>query len=197
MTGFQCYCIFTSLKLHFTSKQYDFFKYGGKTKLKQSNYDIRKDKFFFDKLSKRYSIKEDLIEFLVSNFLIKDSIWVGNLLDAEADAANLKRKKTIQSLSYIFKSDCEKIFSDVENPNTVLTVNDGYPSLLTNWIYDEISLETLCVLNKILGFLPMWESKITDDIVWPTYMMKIEKYSPFIQIDLDKYREILKCVVFG
>jgi hypothetical protein len=197
MTGFQCYCIFTSLKLHFTSKQYDFFKYGGKTKLKQSNYDIRKDRFFFDKLSKRYSIKEDLIEFLVSNFLIKDSIWVGNLLDAEADAANLKRKKTIQSLSYIFKSDCEKIFSDVENPNTVLTVNDGYPSLLTNWIYDEISLETLCVLNKILGFLPMWESKITDDIVWPTYMMKIEKYSPFIQIDLDKYREILKCVVFG
>lgn len=197
MTGFQCYCIFTSLKLHFTSKQYDFFKYGGKTKLKQSNYDIRKDRFFFDKLSKRYPIKEDLIEFLVSNFLIKDSIWVGNLLDAEADAANLKRKKTIQSLSYIFKSDCEKIFSDVENPNTVLTVNDGYPSLLTNWIYDEISLETLCVLNKILGFLPMWESKITDDIVWPTYMMKIEKYSPFIQIDLDKYREILKCVVFG
>jgi hypothetical protein len=50
----------------------------------------------------------------------------------------------------------------------------------------------VCILNDIMNFLPMWSKKITDDVVWPTYKRKIEKYTPFIVYDKEKFKESLK-----
>jgi hypothetical protein len=43
-----------------------------------------------------------------------------------------------------------------------------------------------------MNFFPMWQRKITDDIVWPSWKMKIEKYTPFINYDKQKLKSILK-----
>jgi hypothetical protein len=43
-----------------------------------------------------------------------------------------------------------------------------------------------------MGFFPMWEKKITDDVIWPNWKMKIEKYTPFIIYDKAKFKDILK-----
>jgi hypothetical protein len=58
--------------------------------------------------------------------------------------------------------------------------------------YGNVSIETVCILNDIMNFLPMWSKKITDDVVWPTYKRKIEKYTPFIHYDKQKFKNILK-----
>jgi hypothetical protein len=38
----------------------------------------------------------------------------------------------------------------------------------------------------------MWSKKITDDVVWPAWKRRIEKYTPFIEFDKDKMKSILK-----
>ena len=55
--AFDLYTYYVAVKQHFTS-DYDFFKYGGKLRLKQTSFDTRKDKFFFYKLTKKEDAKK-------------------------------------------------------------------------------------------------------------------------------------------
>ena len=43
--------MYLSLKLHFTTDTFDYFKYGNAAKASQQSFDSRRDKFFFVKLS--------------------------------------------------------------------------------------------------------------------------------------------------
>jgi len=196
ITGYEAFSLFQSLKLHFTSDSYDFFKYGGKVKTSIDAFDKRKDKYHFHKLSRRLTSREDLIDFLVANFIEDEGIWIGNLLTEESELIYRNRQKVIQSLSYIFQNDCQKLFKEVDNPNEVMTCNHGnYPELLKKTLRKEIQIETLCILNQIINFLPIWSAKISDTIRWPDYKRKIIKYAAFLPKDSVKYKLILKKVI--
>jgi hypothetical protein len=193
VTGYEAFGLYQAIKLHFTTDSYDFIKYGGKSKISVEAFENRKDKYQFYKLSRRLQSKDELIDFLVANFVTNDTIWVGDLLEDQSEAVYRQRQKVIQSLTYTFQNDCDKIFGGVDNPNQVLQSEDGdYPKLLTMTLRKEIELETLCILNKLLGFLPMWDKKITDTIRYPQFSRKIRKYTPFIQFNQDKFKTILK-----
>ena len=56
----------------------------------------------------------------------------------------------------------------------------------------DIALETLIILNDLMNFFPMWEKEIYDDIVWPSFKKKCEKYKPFLSYDKEKFKLILK-----
>ena len=196
MTGYEAFCLYESLKLHFTKESYDFFKYNGKTNVSVTAFENRKDKYHFYKLSRKFSQKDDLVSFIISNLIEKETLWVGDLLIEDADNRYRQRQKSIQSLSYIFENDCRKVFENVSDPNDVIKVEDGdYPRLLTMALRKEIQIETLCLLAKILGFLPMWNKKITDTIRWPEYHKKLIKYAAFLPQDIVKYKMILKKVI--
>jgi hypothetical protein len=196
MTGYEAFCLFQSLKLHFTSDSYDFFKYGGKIKTSLDAFDKRKDKYYYHKLSRRLTSREDLIDFLVANFIEDENVWVGNLLTEESELVYRARQKNIQSLSYTFENDCQKLFREVGNPNEIMYCNSGdYPELLKRTLRKEIQIETLCLLNQIINFLPSWTSKISDSIRWPDYRRKILKYAAFLPKDIVKYKLILRKVI--
>ena len=196
MTGYETFEIYQALKLHFTSDSYDFFKYNGKTNVSVSAFENRKDKYHFYKLSRKCTNRDDLINFIVANFVEDEKSWVGNLLMEEADINYRKRQKVIQSLSYTFENDCKVIFEDcASDPNTVLKTDGDYPVLLTKTLRKETQIETLCILNEILGFFPMWSRKITDTIRWPEYRKKCIKYTAFLPKDVVKYKLILKRVI--
>lgn len=193
ITGYEAFCLYQAIKLHFTTDSYDYFKYGGKSKISVEAFENRKDKFYFYKLSRRLQNKDELVDFLVANFVAEDDVWVGDLLDDKSESAYRQRQKVIQSLTYTFQNDCDKIFSEVSNPNEVLQSEDGdYPKLLTMTLRKEVEFETLCILNKTLNFFPMWNKKITDTIRWPVYRRKVLKYTPFVQYNSDKMKNILK-----
>jgi hypothetical protein len=193
ITGYEAFGIYQAIKLHFTTDSYDFHKYGGKSKISVEAFENRRDKYQFYKLSRRLQNKDELTNFIVANMVTNDNSWVGDLLEEQSEIAYRQRLKVIQSMSYTFQNDCDKIFSDVSNPNEVLQSEDGeYPKLLTMALRKEIEFETLCVLNDILGFLPMWTRKISDTIRWPQFRRKIIKYTPFIQYDKQKCKDILK-----
>lgn len=195
MTGYEAFSLYNSLKLHFTSKSYDYFKYNGKSNISIEAFENRKDKYHFYKLS-RQNEKEDYINFLVSNFLIKDSLWAGDLLQEEAVIAYKKRMATLQSLSYIFKNDLEKLKGVVDNPNDLLKTDGDYPILLTMALQKDIHYETLCIMADIMGFLPMWDKKIADTIRFPDYSRRMKKYMPFLSYDKNKFKQlIMECLL--
>ena len=196
ISGYEAFGLYQSLKLHFTTDSYDYFKYHGKTNVTVTAFENRKDKYHFYKLSRKYTNKEDLINFIVANLIEDEKSWVGALLQEEADMNFRKRQKVIQSLSYTFENDCKLIFEDcILNPNEVLMTDGDYPLLLTKTLQKDVQVETLCILNQILGFFPMWADKINDTIRWPAYRQKCIKYASFLPQDSVKYKLILKKVL--
>jgi hypothetical protein len=196
ITGYEAFGIYQALKLHFTQESYDYLKYNGKTNISQSSFENRKDKWHFTKLSKKFVNRDDLIMFLVSNFLNDSNAWIGSLLQEEADSVYKKRLKVIQSLSYTFENDCKNLFNGIKNGNSLLIVEDGdHPILLKKALQKVIEIETFCILAKILGFLPMWKSKINDTIIWPDFYLKATKYTCFLPQDVVKYKLLLKKVL--
>jgi hypothetical protein len=196
ISGYEAFGLYQALKLHFTTDSYDYFKYNGKTSISVTSFENRKDKYHFYKLSRKYTNKEDLINFIVANLIEDEKSWVGVLLQEEADIIYRKRQKVIQSLSYTFENDCILIFEEcILNPNEVLKTDGDYPVLLTKALRKEIQIETLCILNQILGFIPMWTNKINDTIRWPEYRRKCIKYASFLPQDIVKYKLILKKVI--
>ena len=194
--GYEAFSMYQSLKLHFNQQTYDFFKYNGKTNTSKLVFENRKDKYHFYKLARKVTHKDDLVSFLVANFVENENVWVGDLLTEDAEVKFRKHQKIIQSLSYIFENDCKVIFEDCKDPNDVIRVIDGeYPILLKKALRKEIHVETLCLLAQILGFLPMWNKKITDTIPWPEYQKKLTKYAHFLPQDMVKYKLILKKII--
>jgi hypothetical protein len=198
ITGYEAFCLYQSMKLHFTQESYDFLKYGGKSKVSVDSFENRKDKFFFYKLSRRLQSKDELINFLVANFVNDENCWVGNLLEGQSETVYRERQKVIQSLSYTFENDCNKLFDMVDNPNDILQSEDGeYPLLLVKTLQNVTQIETFCIMNSLMNFLPMWDKKINDTIRWPVFKRKAMKYTPFIQFDKTRYKLILKKLIDG
>ena len=196
MTGYETFGIYQALKLHFTTDSYDYFKYGGKSKISVDAFENRKDKYHFYKLSRRLQSKDEMVNYIVAQFVHDDNAWVGNMLDEQSDLIYRQRQKVLQSLSYTFESDCYSIFNNAANPNAVLQSESGdYPKLLTMTLQKITEIETLCILNQLLHFMPMWDSKINDTIRWPQYRRKILKYTPFVNFDKTKYKLLLKKVL--
>lgn len=190
MTGYEAFCLYSGLKLHFTSS-YDFFKYNGKLKTNIDAFDNRKDKYYFHRIARKYN-KEEFTDFLVANFLENPGVWIGKLLDEEANQIYVQYQKNMQSLGYIFEEDCKHLFESVDNPNDILKTNGEHPILLKKAFRNEVSFQTVYILNQILNFVPVWKQKINDTIVWPNFESKLNKYSGFIRVDLTKYKLILK-----
>jgi hypothetical protein len=195
-TGFAAYALWNALKLHFTSDSYDYFKYNGKTNVSKSTFSTNKSKYHFYKLSRKYSL-EELKDFYVANFIQGKGDWVGDLLQ-DGDENYTKWQKTQQSLTYTFENDIMYMFDSVDGAefwhidDYFKPIDGGWPMLITKMMHDKIKLETVCILIDIFDCMPRWEKQITDDIIWPTHRRIIKKYTPFINYDKQKFKEILK-----
>ena len=193
-TGFEAFALYNALKTHFTSSSYDFFKYNGKTNVSKDSFMKNKAKYQFYKLSRKYSL-EQLRNFFLANFIYGDSTWVGEMLGPEGDKAYSKWQKTNQSLTYVFENDIIGLLGD-DDPEQMLAVIDGqHPNLLREVMSGSIQIETMVILNDIMNFFPMWNRKISDDIIWPNWRLKCEKYTPFVTYDKVKFKNILRELV--
>jgi hypothetical protein len=75
----------------------------------------------------------------------------------------------------------------------MLKVTPGkHPKLLSETMSGTTTIETMVILNNIMNFFPMWNKKIDDDIIWPNFRLKCEKYTPFVTFDKVKFKSILK-----
>ena len=58
MTPFDTYKQYLAFKHHFTKPKYDYFRYGGKSRASLDAFYKRKDRYFFEKTSRKYNDDE-------------------------------------------------------------------------------------------------------------------------------------------
>jgi len=194
VTPFETYQHYLSLKNHFTNPKYDFFKYGAKTRASVTSFNKRKDKYWFEKTSRKYSDKE-VVNFLVSNFVSASNpqnLWIGEIINS-GERTYAEWMKRQQSLTYLFKEQSSELFSENELEN-LFKCSKGHPIILRKFLSGSISLETFVIYDKIFHFSKNFDKKL-DDPVWETVSLKLKKYSPFINIDIFQYKQILRSIV--
>ena len=194
VTPFETYQHYLSLKNHFTNPKYDFFKYGAKTRASMASFNKRRDKYWFEKTSRKYSDKE-VVDFLVSNFVSTDSpqnLWIGEIINSgERKYADWMKRQ--QSLTYLFKEQSNELLSQNELEN-LFDCSKGHPQILKRFLSGSISLETLAIYEIIFHFSKNFDKKLSDP-VWETVSLKLRKYGPFINIDVFNYKKLLRSII--
>jgi hypothetical protein len=194
VTPFETYQHYLSLKNHFTNPKYDFFKYGARTRASMTSFNKRKDKYWFEKTSRKYSDKE-VVDFLVSNFTATDNpqnLWIGEIINSgERNYADWMKRQ--QSLTYLFKEQSNELLSENEL-ETLFNCTKGHPLILKKYLSGNVSLETFTIFDKIFHFSKNFDKKLTDP-VWETVSLKLKKYSPFLNIDMFHYKKILRSII--
>lgn len=174
----ETYQTFRALQLHFTSS-YDYFKYGNQCK-KFGSVDNRKDKQFFELISKKYVNREkELINYIVHCCVYHKVKWIGDIYNNKKYEESFKNKcGYLESFSYHLKNETSDFsISDYyyENKNKLLHKFDA----------GNISLEMLLYLDKMYNFLDDWKKKSDveyggDLIISKLYQMK-NKYWLFVE----------------
>jgi len=196
MMPFDAYRQYLSLKNHFTKEKYDYHKYCGKSRATVQSFYKRKDRFWFEKLSRNKSDQE-VIEFFVSNFITctdPSKLWIGEMIREGEDRYTAWKKRN-QSLSYIFKEESERLFEN-QKVDEVFDCSKGHPPVLKKFLNGTISIETLVIYDRIFLFGNTFDKKLLDP-VWETVSLRMKKYSPFLNIEVSRYKQILKQVVLG
>ncbi len=191
MTGFEAYRLCHSLKLHFNTDSYDYFKYNGKTNVSQKSYRKRREfPTIYESLSSRY--KDDkLMEYFVAN--IVDGDPNAGIYGNEGDEKYLKWKRNIQNITYTFSQQIEDLLEKVNHFDDLFKVVGGNnPVLLQHYYWGDVSIETFIIMNKVLNFFPQFSRELDDEYRWPNVKRRCEKYAKFLDIDIQKYIEILK-----
>ena len=194
MSPFETYQTYLSMKSHFTNSKYDFFKYGGKSRATVTSFNKRKDKYWFEKTSRKYSDKE-IVDFLLSNFISADNaqnLWIGEIINfGERTYADWMRRQ--QSLTYLFKEQSTELFSENEL-ETVFNCSKGHPIVLKRFLSGKLSPETFVIYDKIFSIVKDFDKKLLDP-VWETVSLKIKKYNPFLNIDVFQFKKILREII--
>jgi len=189
--AYRCYL---ALKNHFTKEHYDYIKYRGKTRASNAAFYKRKDRFWFEKFARQKNDKE-IEEFFVSNFIYStdpSTVWIGEMIK-EGEGRYQEWQKKVQSLTYVFKQETESVFEN-KKVDDMFDCSKGHPPILKIYLRGDISLESMVIYDRILGYGKDFDKRLKDP-VWETVSRKIKKYSPFLNIDVSRYKKILKEVI--
>ena len=191
---FEVYCEYLALKNHFSNPKYDYFKYNKKVRATITSFNKRRDKYFFEKTSRKYN-DEEIVNFLVANFVESTSVnqvWIGEIISSgERTYADWTKRQ--QSLTYLFKEQSNELLSNNELEN-LFSCLKGHPVILKRFLGGDISLETFVIYDRIFSFRKKFDKKLKDP-VWQTVSLKLQKYSPFLNIDVFKFKKILRDLV--
>ena len=178
MNEFEAYQNYLALKLHFSS-DYDYFKYNGKTNATLESFEKRRDKFHFSKLARKLD-DSLLIEYFVAN-IISGNVWVGQMDEKVLKEWTAKN----ESIEYIFKNECEKLLTNASNFDIIFNCEKGnHPKLVKAYLGKKISLETLVIFEKLVSYCKTFDKEIREQIIWPKVSRLIEKYEPFVDVNI-------------
>lgn len=192
LTPYQTYCLYLAIKSHFTQKKYDYFKYQGAVKATPESFEIRRDRTFFYRFSKKYN-EDEMLDFLVANF-IKGKKWIGELLEDQAEDNYIEYRRRKQSITYTFDNELSSLFMLVDDPKQIFECKSGqYPIIIQEYLSGNISLETFTLLNTLVSFSNKFDKCFDEnDVIWSKIRLLSSKLLPFISYDKKKIMEVLK-----
>jgi hypothetical protein len=185
---FESYKLYNALKLHFESS-YDAVKYNFKSNVTPNSFFKRKDKYFFAKLGRKHN--GELKDYYVANFKAGKS-YIGDMMDEEGEQNYREHKRIQESIHRVFSIDINRLTEEnVSFDYLFKTRDNAHPLVVKLWLQEEISLETVVILNAIFKFIDRESKNISDTIIWPDTRRLIEKYEPFVNFNRDKCLSLL------
>lgn len=158
MDGYLAFQIYQSLKLHFTS-DYDAVKYNFKTAVKRGSFEKRRDRYFFEKLSRRFK-RDELIHYFTSNMLENQNAWIGDMSDEVYNAYCARYDK----LTYMFNQDIKKLAESGYTFDELCSTTEDYSvnPILEALRGREIHPETVVLLDILVNFLKSLRAAVRD-----------------------------------
>ena len=170
--------MYLAVSNHFRNDSYNYFKYGGKIRVSKTTYMARRDQPYFEKAARIFK-KRDYLKCLVGGMIATGQAkkWIGAFLDKKR-TLNEWRKRT-ESLSYRFKEEITEMREIEPDFNNLFNMKDGkHPQLFRFYNKEIVSLETLVILDSMVGFTTFWKKR--DELILGDLVRLITKYSPFM-----------------
>lgn len=193
-SAFEFYTTYLALKQHFKRQDYDYFKYQGRVSATPQSFEKRNDAYHFKKCAKKYTQK-DFVQRCVANFFHDADTWIKDLTSAAATERLQEMSKRQSAVVLNARTEFRNALKQLKENNQkfddlFLTSGDDYAMILRLYFYDEMSPETLIVLNEVLGFFKQFKRDYAEDIVVRRELLRLEKLSRFMSINKTVYKEM-------
>ena len=200
MDGFKAYKYYIAVKLHFTKDNFDVFKNRGNLKGTRDAFNARNDRFMFEKLARKFPVDKDLIQYYVANFAYGSDTAVYSMEEADSNLMEWNRRK--QSITKIFSDDCNKILLDacknkIKEDAIFNLTNKGYCSILKLFLGNQISLETVRILDDFHPMIDSWKPNSSMVLLWENDIRRIEKSKGFVKYDKLKVQKVFNTFLEG
>ena len=190
MKPLEVYQSYLAFKNHFTKEKYDYFKYGGRSRASEGAFNKRKDRYFFERMSRKKS-DDEIKKFFLANFSqASDSnqVWIGPIIDG-GEKVYKEWIEQKENLFETFKSNSEDMM-DSYDYDEFFDCKKGHPPILKEYLGGKLSIEELVIYDKIFSYVKDYDKKLLDP-VWETVSLKVKKYNPFLNIDVSEYKNYL------
>ena len=188
MNGYETYKIYQALKLHFTT-DYDAVKYNFKTAVKVDTFEKRRDRYFFEKLSRNYN-REELIQYFAANLIHNTNMWIGEFNENRLNEYISRKEK----LTYLVTEDMKKMADKGYTFDDLCSLFDNktWNPLIEALRSDEIHIETVAVIDILVNFLNRVKSEISDPLDINKQMIDLVLKYKLIMLQSPLPREKLK-----
>lgn len=183
--GWTIYRAYLAIKRHYTSEEYDYFKYNGLVKASREKFEDRNDHLMFKHLAK----DKDWFDRIIANQAYGNNPWIGDILDDTEYYQKFITRK--QSLMYLLQNDIRKFhnFQDACRVDTSM-----HPEIFQEYIQGNVSLETISIIGHVTRLFNYWDKVMTDPL-WKDQRLKIMKHHRFLKYDRQKVLDIVRASV--
>ena len=190
MTGYRTFLVYQSIRLHFTHGQsYDATRYNFKTSAKESSFNSRKDRFFFERIGRKYQSLDRIVDYFTANFLI-GLYWIGDMREENLNDFD----KRMDSLSYRFETDLRTLHEECDSFDKICTTSIAFDLLIPH----RINFETVAIMDILVDFCNRLRSDLSDPLgMYDEQIQKVLKYKLLLRrrnLPYDKLKNIVKKV---
>lgn len=193
MNGFKAYRYYLALKLHFTTDKFNVFENKGNVRGSYESFNARNDKHLFDKLARKFSTDQELIQFMVAQFVYNNPTFIYGL--EQADDNYTEWCKVKQSITKIFQDDLNQLQLEVEKYSYTVdqlfncTLND-FPVIIKLYLGKRIHPQTLAILTDMGTPVAELANNPSVGLVLDNELRIIYKMSGFFKYDKEKLSKI-------
>ena len=190
MTPIEVYKTYLAFKNHFTKEKYDYFKYRGRSRASTAAFHKRKDRYFFERMSRKKT-EQEIQNFFLANFtqtFDPQGVWIGLIIDS-GEKTYTKWSEQMDNLFEVFKSNADRIVQEYDIEE-FFSCKKGHSPILKEYLSSNISIEEMIIYENIFSYVKEHDSKLIDP-VWESVSLKIKKYIPFLNISMLQYKKHL------
>ena len=193
MNGFKAYRYYVALKLHFTTDKFNVFENKGHVKGSYETFNARNDRHLFDKLARRFDSDQELIQFMVSNFVYGNPNMIYNQEEAEQNYTEWKRIK--ESITKLFQDDLNTLELEAQKNKYSLEqifncTNNDFPIIIKLYLGKRINPQTISIISDIYEPIAEWKNDATMGLILENELRILYKIKGFFKYDKDKLSKI-------